>query len=432
MLIDKSDTYAPIDSLTGTTFTERRDLVSGSYGPWYVTGAVSGLNYSLARTGRIRSWKANTLYRSLVKAGTALPDLPFSYSFYEVKFGKPIFYGPIIQGFMYQYRRVYRVGGPQWNPLPTVPPNPLGPSAIVSKLIDKAKGNQFNAPVFVAEAGKTASMVYSRALSIVNLFRAARRGNFSYFFDNLHITRRPTHSQRKRLRRKWNKRFTADSTKAAADVVLEFNYGWVPFMLEVRSAVNTLMDLADRPESRVMRVRADSHVETTVTVLKETWDFGIDGKINIERKDAIKHSIRGVWRFEPLSADLPGRFGMVNPAEVIWELIPLSFVVDWFLPIGDYLSALDTRFRFSHRGGVYGYRTEIKSTWKPHGPPFGANMTISGDSSGTCYRVNVNRSVMLEAPSAKLISFGYDPQLNATRVTSAIALLRQIVPNLIR
>jgi hypothetical protein len=31
--------------------------------------------------------------------------------------------------------------------------------------------------------------------------------------------------------------------------------------------------------------------------------------------------------------------GLLNPLSLAWELLPYSFVIDWFLPIGDYLAA---------------------------------------------------------------------------------------------
>jgi hypothetical protein len=32
--------------------------------------------------------------------------------------------------------------------------------------------------------------------------------------------------------------------------------------------------------------------------------------------------------------------GLLNPVEIAWELVPYSFIVDWFVPIGNCLSAL--------------------------------------------------------------------------------------------
>jgi len=31
--------------------------------------------------------------------------------------------------------------------------------------------------------------------------------------------------------------------------------------------------------------------------------------------------------------------GFLNPINLVWEILPFSFVVDWFLPIGPYLEA---------------------------------------------------------------------------------------------
>ena len=33
--------------------------------------------------------------------------------------------------------------------------------------------------------------------------------------------------------------------------------------------------------------------------------------------------------------------GLADPASVLWEKIPLSWVVDWMLPVGDFLAAVD-------------------------------------------------------------------------------------------
>jgi hypothetical protein len=35
---------------------------------------------------------------------------------------------------------------------------------------------------------------------------------------------------------------------------------------------------------------------------------------------------------------LANKLGFVNPAVIAWELVPFSFVVDWFVPVGNFLS----------------------------------------------------------------------------------------------
>ena len=57
--------------------------------------------------------------------------------------------------------------------------------------------------------------------------------------------------------------------------------------------------------------------------------------------------------------------GLINPVELAWELLPYSFVVDWFLPIGPWISALtaDVGFTFVTGG------QSRKTTMVPNGSP---------------------------------------------------------------
>jgi hypothetical protein len=49
--------------------------------------------------------------------------------------------------------------------------------------------------------------------------------------------------------------------------------------------------------------------------------------------------MKAYFKFNPEVTDLLAQTGFTNPANVIWELVPFSFVVDWFIRIGDYLNA---------------------------------------------------------------------------------------------
>ena len=36
---------------------------------------------------------------------------------------------------------------------------------------------------------------------------------------------------------------------------------------------------------------------------------------------------------------LANRLGLLNPISVAWELVPFSFLIDWFVPVGNYLDS---------------------------------------------------------------------------------------------
>lgn len=76
--------------------------------------------------------------------------------------------------------------------------------------------------------------------------------------------------------------------------------------------------------------------------------------------------------YEELS--LARSLGLANPAAVAWEVVPYSFVVDWFLPVGSYLSAwgvipaLKGRFLTISKGSWKGARF-VKTSPFPLGRP---------------------------------------------------------------
>jgi hypothetical protein len=71
-------------------------------------------------------------------------------------------------------------------------------------------------------------------------------------------------------------------------------------------------------------------------------------------------------------------YGLTPDFYVIWDMIPYSFIVDWFIPIGDLLSVVDAERRFSgsrytisnvcfslsYRRSIDGYDYKLYSRWR--------------------------------------------------------------------
>ena len=54
----------------------------------------------------------------------------------------------------------------------------------------------------------------------------------------------------------------------------------------------------------------------------------------------------------------------VNPFSTAWELVPLSFVVDWFVNIGDYITALTSHSPHAQQVATLSYKFEGNATYK--------------------------------------------------------------------
>lgn len=111
---------------------------------------------------------------------------------------------------------------------------------------------------------------------------------------------------------------------------LEFHFGWEPLVGDISKAADILT--AGLPNFKIrsrhmMRVRADT-----------SHDFGaILGKT--ERHITVRYQIESEIAISNPNLWLANRLGLINPAQLAWELVPFSFVVDWFANVGAFIGS---------------------------------------------------------------------------------------------
>lgn len=202
------------------------------------------------------------------------------------------------------------------------------------KLIDKSQlGLDANLAQDFAQIGQTTRLITSNVTRIVKSVSALRRGNIPGAVSALVAGRSSTSSKiakgypsiRKSLAHNW----------------LELQYGWKPLLQDIEGTLKSLPVLQD-PNRFVQRVAVSASQTATFA---ETFDpVAISGQTAGLGKTAIRRDsfCRYVLRFRlasPLRSFM-AQTGFTNPINLAWEILPFSFVVDWFLPIGPYLEAL--------------------------------------------------------------------------------------------
>lgn len=294
----------------------------------------------------------------------------------------------------------------------------------IFQCLSNAKNQEVMLPVTLLEAGKTASMVHSRAVQIVESVRALRKGNLRRFMNHMGLS--PSNTREK----SFNRDFGKHPKETAANAWLEYQYGWTPFMAEVRGAFNLLADAVDQnSDSRPGVARGRSRFPRVTKVNYPNSNIGCPYSTVYADwvvTDTMENYVRCTWRFRVKGSDLPTRLGLTNPAEVVWELVPYSFVADWFLPIGDYLSQFDIPYNFDSVDYSIGAKLVAnRSVSLTKVRTAGWTGSLSG---GTNRRVAASRYVYGGFPS---VSFDSLFNLNAFRMSirrsvSSIALLSQL------
>lgn len=209
-----------------------------------------------------------------------------------------------------------------------------------ARLLDKVKGHSFNMAVNLAQTRQVANMVVDNLGKLGRSIRALKSGDFPTAARQLGAAPRPTGLKTTDISGRW----------------LELQYGWLPLLSDTYEAGKALEAATSRP--RTATFYQSARKTTTATY---STDQGLLQRLHVRK---IGYS------FE-MSEDLSQarQLGLTNPASVVWEVIPYSFVVDWFVPIGTYLDNLNQIPKLKGRWLIHsGYTTEGTVAWVPPSP----------------------------------------------------------------
>lgn len=203
--------------------------------------------------------------------------------------------------------------------------------------LDNIKAVSWDSAVFIAEFGKTSSMISSFAKgcsdTILDLKRRAKSpralaAGIQQRWASLTSGRNPP-----------------ELTGKISNAWLQWRYGVQTGVMDIEAAARTLADSLVG-ESEIKVVRASRTTSRQVSYVSYDGDiltpfFLYSGfRYDVSRNDTnqCKAWIR-VRRKDTGLAEL-NKFGLVDLPGLFWELTWLSFVADWFLDIGSYLSRL--------------------------------------------------------------------------------------------
>lgn len=137
---------------------------------------------------------------------------------------------------------------------------------------------------------------------------------------------------------------TAKLLEQAAETWLETSFGWKPFFKDVEDLCETLGRLGEKPPDRES-VRSSGFAESQTTSIIEAG-VAFEGKLiaELHRLHRIDHRFYGSVDCTPgggvgLDSEKFG-LGPENFLPTVWEVIPYSFLVDYFTNIGKIVDAV--------------------------------------------------------------------------------------------
>lgn len=318
---------------------------------------------------------------------------------------------------------------------------PSAPSmmAVTQQLINNATAkvngkiaNQKNVTVnwanFVSEQRDSRVMMYRNLNDLIKTVRFLRKGKFERAYSQLFGSRkRETFDP---LHQKWRYSGKRDK-RSASSLWLEWHYGWVPLVTDVYGGLKDM-----RADSAPLILKARGHStdhDEYVTTLQSSFSIGASTPViyKVRVRRYVKYSVSLRYRvLNTLLSDLNAA-GIVNPAELAWELTPFSFVADWFVNVGDYLRAATIGTGLQFLSGTastlqrYAVDSLGESVEIDGKVPTSFRVTGQGAVQYYDYRSEFKRT-RLSSPPTVTLGLQKNP-FSVTRIVSAAALFKQLL-----
>lgn len=264
----------------------------------------------------------------------------------------------------------------------------------------------------LAEMPETLRMIINACKEVLRLYRDVKKGELRWInkskrirleYDealrqlskaerNSELSKRQAKLRRKQLLKDMKKQLE-EVASAISALWLTYRYGIMPNVYLIEDAFKTNENL------KTIFFEFTATESNTLSGPNSAFSSTIDCK----HKHFIKRKLK-----PGLGANLSANIGTT-----VWELIPLSFVVDWFINIGNFISSLQPpSASLVEEGSTY--------SWKVTGI---SNITFDDSSSITCEPRVYKRNVIDPQLYCKL---SINPDFSPKRQYDALALIWQI------
>lgn len=281
----------------------------------------------------------------------------------------------------------------------------------------------------LVEAKKTTEMCVNIVRDLAYAARDVRHGRFGRAASRLGLASVPKRASKKRK---------------FSDNWLEYRYGWLPLYGTVYGALDHLWKQGRNPQGFILKASgyATQRVSRTNASSARGWgspSASFDGGVgqsslgwDVKDEESADYRTRCTVYYRIINETLINAqsLGLTNPALVAWELVPLSFVVDWFVNVSDVLGSIDAFVGKSYITGFYSEKVTAQRTLKAvtngKSDPDASYRKTTSFSGAQCTVTSqyFKRDPLSTTPS---VGISLNAHLNIKRYMDALALLRQML-----
>lgn len=268
-------------------------------------------------------------------------------------------------------------------------------STIDNRLLEKIENVAVDIGTILGESLSTIRHVAYRGAQLARFGLSVVSGRWGSALKQIGISKRSFN----RLRRRHIKQTGFDSGSFAAAALLEYNFAIKPLVNDVADIAEIYMD--PNTVARTLRL-----VSSTSLPYSDTYETRHDTG---DSSDVTSHRIQGtfrgkvVYRITDPSKVTDRAFGLHSASRVAWELIPFSWLVDYVVNIGDFISACSATQGLAFSHGTYSFKgTEtVRNTYSRYYPFNGSSSQSLRYTANAVYQ-GYTRTVMSSFPRPTL------------------------------
>lgn len=208
-----------------------------------------------------------------------------------------------------------------------------------------AEATPFQLGQTLGEIKQTALTIDNRMQQLIGVLKAIRQKNFGLALHRLGL-------KNYKLR-----------AKTIAGVYLELKFGWLQLMKDIYYGYQNVQEILNRESGVIVHcaVRTTSYISASYLLPVSV--------IQMKREGTIRYGVKtGVtYRVDGATLHALNSLGVANPIALAWELLPLSFVADWVVSVGSYLTGLSATWGLSFVSGYETSSVESRITFYDYG-----------------------------------------------------------------
>lgn len=264
-----------------------------------------------------------------------------------------------------------------------------------SEALAKLGQGDFSIGLALAESRMTVNLLAKTLLKLSQAIFHARRGRWSRAGKILGL-------------RGWK------DSKSLSDSWLEYQYGFKPLINDVYSLQEAAKEgfLKEDQLFKVTRQVTESLDPHVVFLNKPSW-FWLSGRLEEVAKVAYYQKIDDAHLAAYTS------LGCTNPALIVWELVPFSFVIDWVVPVGVWLEGISATQGLKFVSGYEDLIIRYDLRWDAAMHTWTTGKFAHGTAKQNAFQRL--RKLTWDYP----VPYWKNP-LSTTHVISALALLRKL------